>query len=351
MVAVCSTARMVAVCSTAWVVAVCLTACGTGERTQLERALVGRGRVVLVSEDVDWTRMRPAGTTLLALSSTPNLASALAGKDPAALVAAMTQADVHGLLVDTQLASGSKSLTSRLARFARLPGLQGAYFARGAALFGLDPVRDWSPELRAGLAEVARRLIAGTAPPRLSSFPEPVRRLEPVEVMVLLRNGTQPRLWRSARGSSFARALLTATAVARQRWVERSQALGGTIDKMLPRLSIEVSLLQDDGEIGVRDAAFIDRVVLPVHGVGYEHKGGWHYLLPEATRSGRRRPSRAYAQLFTDDGLPEDSLDNSELRPYRLAVQLIGTSPATADQPEADDGLSEVTAPAQVLGP
>jgi hypothetical protein len=332
------------------VAAVCLTACGAGEGTRLERALVGRGRVALVGEDADSSRMRPAGTTLLALSSVPKVAAALAGKDPAALVAAMTQADLHGLLVDTQLASGS-ALTSRLARFARLPGLQGAYFARGAALYGLDPVRDWSPELRAGLAEVARRLMAGTAPPRLSSFPEPVRRLEPVEVMVLLRNGTQPRLWRSARGSSFARALLTATAVARQRWVERSQALGGSIDKMLPRLSIEVSLLQDDGEIGVRDAAFIDRVVLPVHGVGYERKGGWHYLLPEATRSGRRRPSQAYAQLFSDDGLPEDSLDNLELRPYRLAVQLIGTSAATADHPEPDDGLSEVTAPAQVLGP
>jgi len=177
-----------------------------------------------------------------------------------------------------------------------------------------------------------------------------VRRLEPVEVMVLLRHGGQPRLWRSARGSSFARALLTASAVARQRWVERAQALGGPIDKLLPQLSVEVSLLQDDGELGWRDPAFIDRVFLAAHGVGYERKGSWHYLLPEATRRGGRRPSRAYAQLFADDGLPEDSLDNPELRPYRMAVQVIGTSPAPADRPQPDDGLSDVRAPREVLG-
>jgi hypothetical protein len=262
----------------------------------------------------------------------------------------MTRADVHGLLVETQLAAASGSLGGRLAHFARLPGLQGAYFARTTALYGLDPVRDWSPQLRNGLAQVARRLLAGTTPPRLASFPEPVRRLEPVEVMVLLRQGTQPRLWRSARGSSFARALLTASAVARQRWVERSAALGGSIDKLLPQLSVEVSLLQDDGELGWRDPAFVDRVLLPVHGVGYERKGSWHYLLPEATRRGGRRPSRAYAQLFADDGLPEDSLDNPELRPYRMAVQIIGSSPAPADRPQPDDGLSEVSKPGQVLG-
>ena len=325
-------------------------ACTTPERVQLQRALVGRGRVALVSDDAEFAKLQASGTTLLSLTNLPKLRAALAATDPAGLVAAMTEADVHGLLVDTQLNAKPASLTSELARYARIPGLQGAFFNRGASLYGLDPVRDWSPELRSGLAEVARRLIGGTSPPRVASFPEPIRRLSPVEVMVLLRDGSQPRLWRSARGSSFARALLTATAVARQRWVERSTALGGPIDRLLPTLQIEVSLLQDDGEIGVRESAFIDRVVLPVHGIGYERKGSWHYLLPEATRSGGRTPSSAYAQLFADDGLPEDSLDNPELRPYRLAVQLIGTSKAVANKPvQDDDGLSEVNAPSEVL--
>jgi hypothetical protein len=116
----------------------------------------------------------------------------------------------------------------------------------------------------------------------------------------------------------------------------------------LPRLTVEVALLQDDGEIGMRDAGFVDRVVTPIHGIGYERKGGWHYLLPDATHAAGRRPSRAFQQLFSDDGLPEDSLSSNELRPYRLAVQTIGVS-AAADG-GGDDGLSEIRSPEQVLG-
>jgi hypothetical protein len=325
-----------------------LVACGAAEPAKLERALVGRGRIGVLG-DADWSHLHPAGTTLLPVRTLPSVASSLSGDDPDALVRALVSANLQGLIVDTQLATERASLTSRLAGYAGLPGLQGAYFSTGAAFYVLDPVRNWSPQLRAGLAEVARRLIAGAAAPRMSSFPEPVRRLDPVEVMVLLRNGSQPRLWRSARGSSFARALLTAAEVARQRWIERSQALGGPLDRLLPRLIVELALLQDDGELGVRDAAFVDRVVKKVHGVGYERKGGWHYLLPDATHASGRRPSQAYRQLFSDDGLPEDSLGNGELRPYRLAVQVIGVSDA-ADSSTPDDGLSDVTSPAQVLG-
>ena len=330
-------------------VAFALVAC-TDERGGLERALVGRGRVAIVGE-VDRAQLHPSGTSFVPYAQSSALAKALGASDPSSLVHAMVDAGVDALLVDTHTKASPRSLADRLARYARLPGLQGAYFGRSAALYGLDPIRDWSSKLRDGLAEVARRLIGGAPPPRVSSFPDVVRRLEPVEVMVLLRDGTHPRLWRSARGSSFARALLTATAVARQRWVERSAALGGPLGKKLPTMSVELSLLQDDGEIGVRDAAFIDRVVLPVHGVGYERKGGWHYLLPEATRSGGRQPSRAYTQLFADDGLSEDSLDNPDLRLYRLAVQLIGISPPDKPGKEPDDGLSEVNTPAEVLEP
>ena len=227
-----------------------------------------------------------------------------------------------------------------------MPGLQGAFLNRSAALYVLDPVRNWSPELRAGLAIVARRLVGGSTPPRIASFPDAVRKLEPVEVMVLLRSGDQPRLWRSARGSSFARALLTAAAVARQRWVERSAALGGKLDALLPSMSVELSLLQDDGEIGTRSESFVDTVTSLEHGVGYERKGGWHYLLPEATHKGGRKPNRAYRQLFRDDGLPADSLGDADLRLYRLAVLPIGTS---EPEPKPDDGLSDVKAPREVL--
>lgn len=321
--------------------------CGQADRSQVERALVGRGRVVVVGEG-SWSELRPTGTELRTLGSLPPLAAALAGSDPGRLTASMAEAGVQGLLLDVGSADQLRGLGQQLARFARVPGLQGAYLNRSAALYVLDPMRSWSPELRAGLARVARRLVGGSMPPRLSSFPEAVRKLEPVEVMVLLRSGDQPRLWRSARGSSFARALLTATAVARQRWIERSAALGGKLDVLLPELSVELSLLQDDGEIGTRSESFVDAVTSPEHGVGYERKGGWHYLLPDATHKGGRKPSRAYRQLFRDDGLSADSLGDTDLRLYRLAVQAVGESPP---QPKPDDGLSDVKAPGEVLEP
>ena len=95
--------------------------------------------------------------------------------------------------------------------------------------------------------------------------------------------------------------------------------------------------------VRARDAGFVNRVVFAQHGVAYEHKGAWRYLLPEATHTSS--PSQAYARLFAEDGLPEDSLTSRELRPYRMAVKLIGIS-----APHAEDGLSEVRSPEEVLG-
>jgi hypothetical protein len=234
-----------------------------------------------------------------------------------------------------------------------VPGFTGAYLSPLAALYTLDPTRGWSDQLRTGIAEVARRLVAGEEAPRLTSFPEALRRVEPVEVMVLLRSGKQARLWRSARGSSFARALLTAASVARKRWMEREQAMGGPLDKQLPALTVEVSLLEDDGEIGSRERGFVDRVVTAEHGVAYERKGAWRYYLPEATHAEPgEKPSSAYARLFAEDALPEDSLRSLDLRPYRMAVRVVGVSEgrAPAPPPKTKDEISDVADPAEVLG-
>jgi hypothetical protein len=320
-----------------------LAGCSDADRNQIERAVIGRGRVVLVGDGSGW-ELRPSGTTLLPLSGIPALAEALRGTDKVAVVQAMTDANVHGLLIDVR--RSNQGVAQQLAQMARVNGLHGVFFNRSAAFYVLDPLRSLSPSLREGLAVVARKLVGGAMPPRISSFPAAVRRLDPVEVMVLLRSGDRPRLWRSARGSSFARALLTAAAVARQRWIERAASLGGRLDVMLPTLRVEVSLLTDDGELGTRSESFIDRAITVEHGVGFERKGSWHYLLPDATHRGERTPSVAYKQLFTDNGVPADSAGDGDLRLYRVAVQTIGASnPA----PTKDDGLSEVRAPGEVL--
>jgi hypothetical protein len=60
--------------------------------------------------------------------------------------------------------------------------------------------------------------------------------------------------------------------------------MGGPLDVMLPSLRIEIASLGDDGTLGDRDDAFLDRAFFPEHGVGYENKGTWRYFLPEATR-------------------------------------------------------------------
>lgn len=334
------TARILAAAVTLWLVA----GCSGADRDQIERAVIGRGRVVMVGEGSGW-ELHPSGTTLLPLTSVPALENALRGSDASALVQVMASQNVQGLLIDLREPS-SDGIAQQLAHMARINGLHGVFFNRSAAFYVLDPLRSLSPRLREGLAVVARRLVAGAMPPRMSSFPEAVRRLDPVEVMVLLRGNGRPRLWRSARGSSFARALLTAAAVARQRWIERAASLGGRLDVVLPKLTVEVSLLSDDGELGARSQSFVDRVITLEHGVGFERKGSWHYLLPDATHRAGRTPTDAYRQLFTDNGVPADSLGDGDLRLYRVAVQPIGSS---EPPPMPDDGLSDVKSPSEIL--
>jgi len=165
--------------------------------------------------------------------------------------------------------------------------------------------------------------------------------------MVLLRKAGRARLWRSARGNSIASALLTASIVARQRWQEREQAMGGPLDALLPQMDVEVALLGDDGTVGETNAAYIDRVFSPSHGVAYERRGAWRYFLPDTTAlEGKGRASVAYRKLFVEDGLPEDSFTRSELRLYRLIVQTLAVSQAI---PQVDDGLAPVHSPDEIL--
>jgi hypothetical protein len=295
--------------------------------TELDRALTGRGRVLLVGASAS-PQAEPQGSTLLSAASEPAVVAALGGDDAARLVKALQQARIDALLVAPKAAAGT-SLGARLARYERVDGLHGLYLARTGALYARDAAAELPSAFRDATAFVARGLLEGARSPNLSSFPEPLRRVRPVEVMVMLREGERARLWRSARGSSIASALITAAVIARQRWQEREQAMGGALATHLPSLAVEVALLEEDGTIAERDEAFIDRSFFEGHGVGYERKGAWRYLLPDATRrEGKGKVSRAYRKLFVDDGLPADSFERHDLRLYRLVVQRLAVSPA-----------------------
>jgi len=317
--------------------------------SDLVRALAERGRVAVTGGDA-LLALHAEGTQLFRAANDAGLSAALAGQDPEALARALDHAGARALLVDPALASRASTLSGRLGRYEHVQGLRGLYLARAGALYATDLARELPEGDRRALAVVARAMLSGARRPKNSSFPEPLRRLQPVEVMVLLRDKGEARLWRSARGSSIATALLTAATVARERWMEREQTMGGRLDDLLPRLDVEVALLDDDGTIGDRDEGFIDRVFFPVHGVGYERKGSWHYKLPDATRdAGKGRASLAYRKLFRDDGLPEDSYGHADLRLYRMVVSTIAVSTAASQRPP-DDALSPVRSPDEVLG-
>ncbi len=315
----------------------------------LREALTERGRVA-VERLAELPIAEAQGATLLDLDAVPGLAAALAGTDAGALVRAIEQQKIDALLLVPASATsgaGEARLRERLHRYEPVAGLRALQLSPRMALYAPEPFQALPAVQRNALAVVARRVIAGERSPQLGSFPEALRRVYPVEVMVLLRDGEQARLWRSARGSSLARALLTASEVARERWNEREQAMGGPLDRLLPRLQVEVSLLIDDGTVELREPAFIDRVFFPVHGVGYERKGAWRYLRPDDTAE-LGRASAAYRKLFVDDGLPADSFERHELRLYRLREVPLAVS---APEPRRDDGLDPPRTPDELLVP
>lgn len=305
---------------------------GVQGAADLPSRLAGRGRVAVVGEREDLLRLGGKGTDLVMASEIAPLAEALAGRDPHALLDAMDGAEVGALLADGRGGGDlgeDPTLAVQLAAYGNVEGLAADYLAPAAALYLPSSVQRIEPPLDEALATVARGILEGSRPPRISSFPEPLRRMRNVEVMVMLRDRGRARLWRSARGSSIARALVTASSVARQRWQEREQAMGGPLDRRLPHMDVEVVLLEEDGTLGVRTPSFIERAFTPDHGVAYERRGAWRYLLPEATRSvGGGSPVQAYRVLFGEHGLEEDAFERADLRLYRLVARLLARSPA-----------------------
>jgi len=290
----------------------------------LTRELERRGKVAVVSPSGAFGGVVAEGTEFVAVAP---LDEALDGTDGPALAAAMQTSGIDAILIESgEPAEEGASVRARLAGFDHVEGMRGLYLSPTGAVYA-PSARAELGEVAEATARVARRILDGTPPPPISSFPEPLRRIRNVEVMVLLRDFGTARLWRSARGSSIARALITATVAARQRWRERQQALGGRLDDRLPGLDVEVSILEEDGTLGAVTPAFVERVFGEEHGVAYERPGAWRYMLPDATRrAGEGSAIKAYQELFADNALPPDSMSRRDLRFYRMVVTELGTS-------------------------
>jgi len=319
----------------------------------LASELRDRGRIVVLGDD-ELTRLEAEGAELRPAASIPGLQEALAGTDEEAFDAILVREGVAGVLVDGRAGgdtSESASLADRLRAYGNMRSLRGVYLTPTAALYERRRGLMLDSEMGDVLARAARQIVGGSSTPSSRAFPEPLRRTRNVEVMVMLEQGGRPRLWRSARGGSIARALVTAASVARQRWTERQQAMGGQLDDRLPRMTVRVYLLEEDGTLGDVSAPFVERIFSEVHGVAFEHRGSWHYLLPRATQErGEGSAVRAYAQLFDDAGLPADSLTRDELRAYRLVAREVGTSPPVVSR-SPSPSPREAVAPDELLAP
>lgn len=301
------------------------------------------GRVAVVG-GADLLRLHAEGTTLVPSSRVPGLDAALAGIDEEALAAVLADQGIEAIVADgrgagARPAADDAPLRARLASYRPFEQLQAVHLSPAAALYVPRTGLVLAPPNDFALAYVARAILGGARPPRVQSFPEPLRRIRNVEVMVMLKDGTRPRLWRSARGSSIARALLTASIVARQRWSERESAMGGPLGSQLAAMDVEVYLLDEDGTLGSRSPAFIERVLTSEHGVAFDHLGTWRYLLPDATRErGEGSAVRAFEALFEDSDMEPGSLGRQDVRLYRLLARLLARSPAPAARAASDVG-------------
>lgn len=332
-VALCALVGLLALAAVGW-----MFWSGRGDGARLA-ALSRRGRLAVAGPSLG-TMAEDGGTALIPAAEVEGLTAALEGPPEGAVASILVVGGYDGVVVQPAAGGGVSRDTAlgHLVEYRALPGLIGAYLAPDLALYAIDHVARMPPRYGEVLAEVARRMLGGERPPRIASFPPLLRKVQHVEVMVLLRSGPRPRLWRSARGSSIARAFLTAVRVAGQRWREREQAMGEPLGDALPGLTVEVSLLRDDGEIGEKQPSFIDRVVSPEHGIAYEHKGSWRYLLPEATAAqGQGSPTRALSQLLSDNGLSPDAYVRADVKVTRLRVESLASS---APSRSAQDALS-----------
>lgn len=256
-------------------------------------------------------------------AATPALVAALNGEHEEALVAALRAHKGAAIAVPSSAARGT---AGKLAARALITGLRAVALAPELALYAPAREVELSAEERHALAYVARALLRGAREPNVTSFPPALRRVERVEVMVMLSRRGEPRLWRSARATSIARGLLTATRVARDRFREREQALGGPLSKQLLELDVDVLLLSEDGTLLASQAPFLDAAVGPTHGIGFDYRTSWHYVLPnDVVRQGGA--FKALLQQLKEQGLTLASL-RGDARLYRFVPVLLGSSKA-----------------------
>lgn len=223
------------------------------------------------------------------------------------------------------------SFVGRIARYGFVPGFHTVLLEAGRLVVEPFDLPSFTDAERAAAPRVARQILLGGTPPRISQFPARLRAPVPVEVLLALRRRDGGlALWRSARATSIASGLLTTTRVAMERWEARRENLGGSLADAVRAGDVEVAILVDEGTIATRAPGFVDRVVGPGFGVAYDDHSSWHYLLPDApARVAARTGSAAFAALFEDTQRRTTSIDDPGIRLYRIRVLPVGVDRAS----------------------
>jgi hypothetical protein len=302
-----------------------LTACHDATGDGGAHELAHRGVVAVHGDVAKHESLR--GTRFVRFAEVPGLVEASAADDLERMLDAVEEAGVSGLLVGR---GEGRGVLGDLMKGVAAPPLRTLFLDANATYFEVEPMLELEEVHRLALARAARQVLGGAPRPPIGYFPAPLREVRSVEVMVLLRDRGHARLWRSARAGSIASALVMAAEAARERWSERADALGGSLQKALPRLDVEVSLLIEDGTYLDRRPVFLASALGEEHGVGFEQGGKWRYLLPDRVRElGDEAHEKAFRALLEENSLPPSSLERSDVRLYRLRVHALATSPAS----------------------
>lgn len=294
---------------------------GARSNSALQNALARRGRVLCLAGN-GCTSIRAEGVEWV--QPPPVLLTKLLDDRPSEVAPRLRQLSVRGLLVRHRAGAGT-AVVERLQRYETVQGLRGVFLSDDVAYYELDDLEPLDPIFGRALATVARRMLEGADAPQERSFPDVLRAAEQSEVLVSLRAGQQNRMWRSARGSSIAEALIVATTALKARWAERAQAMGETLEAAMSHLDVVVSVMRDDGTLDARRPHVFDLAVQREHGVGYSDRADWKYSLPDVVQSagGGRNALR---QLAHDAHESEAMFQRSDVRVYRFTVTELGAS-------------------------
>ncbi|MBL8601804.1 MAG: hypothetical protein JNK72_07765 [Myxococcales bacterium] len=294
---------------------------------ELEAQLRDHGPVAVVGATP--LGLRVEGGPLVPVARAPGVSAALAGRAPEGLVAALRAEHFDALMVRPGAPAVPGSVGATLTARGAVAGLSAGYVDPVATVYAPAERVEVSADDAARMVSVARLIMSGAVAPPERLFPESLRRSRPVELALVLREGHEPVIWRSARAGSLARALIDVSLAVLDRWATRQQDNLGRLRDALNTRSLTLAVFYEKGVLGARDEAFLRSVAASrVWSLGYERTTGWEYALPLAPWQSARDPVRTLAELTRDRGVPAPGYLRPELTLYRFrALQLIEESP------------------------